>query len=106
MSAAVLCRWMYSSISGDDRLALGLDVHHLAAHHAVGAGGVGDLGDHVAPTTAGLATRAALPAIEPEGQREQRVAGQDGHGLAEDLVVGEAARGGSRRRPWPADRRG
>jgi len=74
---------------GADRLALGLDVHHLPADHAVGAGRLGDLCHHVGddPRVGGAVDVAG---DEPEGVRQERVAGQDGDGFAEDLVIGES----------------
>ena len=41
--------------------------------------------------TPGVADARGVAGDQPEGQREQRVAGQDRDGLAEDLVIGEPA---------------
>ena len=76
---------------GADRLALRLDVDHLPAHHAVGAGGVGDLGHHVAEHARRPSPRPPLSATRRKASVSSAVAGQDGHGLAEHLVAGGAA---------------
>src|SRR6266404_3371577 len=61
---------------GRDRLALRLDVHDLAGHHAAGAGRVRDLGDDIADDPGVLHQRRVL-GDELEGQREQRVTRED-----------------------------
>ena len=64
-----------------------LEVGDLPAHHAPAARGVGDVREHVGEPLS-VAPRAALFGDEPEGQRQERVPGQDGDGFAEHLVVG------------------
>ena len=71
------------------RLALAFHVVDLAADHAAdGAGGGGEFFDQ-----AGLDGVIGMGefAEDFKGQGEERVPGKDGHGIAEDDVVGGAA---------------
>jgi hypothetical protein len=68
-------------------LALGLDVHDLPAHHAPRSGGPGHGAHHLADH----ARVSGTGGDQLEGQGEERVAGQDGHGFAEHLVIGQPA---------------
>ena len=71
-------------------LAFAFEIGHLAADHAAhGAGGGGQFGDHARP---GDRRGTSFELREHlEGESEQRIAGEDGHGFAEDLVAGELA---------------
>ena len=87
----------------DRRPPLGHQVEHLPADHAVRQRRLGQA------ATSRSARSRVIGVVRSrqhlEGQRLQRVAGQDGRGLVEGLVqVGRPRR--SRRRPWPAGRRG
>ncbi len=74
--------------AGVDRLSFGFDVRHLAADHAAnGPCRCADLGDH-AHAPCGLDRRARQ---RRERQRQQAVAGQNRHRLAEHFVVGGLA---------------
>jgi hypothetical protein len=66
-----------------DLLPLGLDVHHLAAHQAVGAAGARELRDDAQQALRGDALCVARDVLKGVGQH--RVAGEDGHVLAVDL---------------------
>ena len=81
-----------------------LDVEHLAAGHAADAGGRGQRADQRGADQRVAVDRRVGEDVEGDGQ--QRVAGKDRRRLAELLVDASAGRGGDRRRPWPAGRRG
>jgi hypothetical protein len=85
-SAPVLSRWTRCrSASGSD-LVLAVDVEHLPADHAGRPARPRQLDDEVADER-----RVGVLGQHPERHRRHRVAGQDGHRLAERLVAGRAA---------------
>src|ERR1019366_961087 len=74
---------------GAGGLAFALQIGHLAGDHAAhGAGGGGEFGDHARLAIGG---NGVYDGQDFEGQREQGVARQDGHGVAEDFVAGQLA---------------
>ena len=90
MRAAVFRVWMYSSVSAGHRLPLGLHVHDLAPDHPVGAGGSGDLGEDAGEHLGRRLAQAEVDGDEAERVGQERVPGENGDRLAEDLVVREA----------------
>ena len=74
---------------GGGGLMFAFEIVNLAADHAAyGAGGDAQLFDE--GEALGVVERGRL-GEDLEGEREQRIAGEDGHGVAEDFVVGGAA---------------
>ena len=70
------------------RFAFAFEIGDLAADHAAdGAAGGGEFGDQARLARVG---RVEL-GEHLEGEGEQRIAGEDRHGVAEDFVVGELA---------------
>jgi hypothetical protein len=84
------------AVNGVDQLRSGLEVfafqvQHLAADHALdSADGVGNQADNLDDRFGGRGRR-PKPGQHLEGAGLQRVAGQDGDGLAEDHVTGGLA---------------